>query len=363
PIFKGVASFFVKKRFRTTKTQVFTKKLLTIRELEQERFYEKLIHVENKTYALMPVRVLGQVWGYLCLHISGDSPDEFVFHVLDRASLAIAQILLRNRTMEERKFNIEDELVQNLMLGKPYHTDELKFILPPNYTETRYYVFVSQSEIPAGTTEEEWEEIKLQRSMSTRALCKRSGLYPAVSVKKSEITVICFFHIDQPEMQVKQKMQKLNGDFSRMMNQELGISRIHKDISQAARAYQEAKEVLRFNRVNESKEIFYEKIGIHRLLFHVKDEHLLNAYIDDYIGPLLRYDREMKSQLLTTLELYLKFNESKKETAERLYIVRQTLYHRLEKIEDLLGEDYLEPTNRLAIEAAIKAYHLTKKAP
>ena len=51
-----------------------------------------------------------------------------------------------------------------------------------------------------------------------------------------------------------------------------------------------------------------------------------------------------------TLKVYLHTNGQKKDTAERLFIVRQTLYHRLEKIEQLLGPDFMQPEKRLALE-------------
>jgi len=60
--------------------------------------------------------------------------------------------------------------------------------------------------------------------------------------------------------------------------------------------------------------------------------------------------------LLITLSKYLECLGSKKEASEQLFIVRQTLYHRLEKIQQLLDLDLLEPNNRLAIETAIKAH-------
>ncbi len=41
--------------------------------------------------------------------------------------------------------------------------------------------------------EEDWEEIKLQRSMMIRSLFKRNGFFPAVSSNKSEIVIIASF--------------------------------------------------------------------------------------------------------------------------------------------------------------------------
>jgi PucR family transcriptional regulator, purine catabolism regulatory protein len=60
--------------------------------------------------------------------------------------------------------------------------------------------------------------------------------------------------------------------------------------------------------------------------------------------------------LMETLKIYLACNGSKKETAKKLFVVRQTLYHRIQKLETLLGSDFMNPEKRLAIEFMIKAY-------
>src|SRR5699024_11198895 len=86
-----------------------------IENLNTCSFNEKIISVEDKKFAITPVNVLGQVLGYLCLQVAEAPKSEFLFSVLDRAAISIAQILLRNRTIEERKLNSEDDLVQNLL--------------------------------------------------------------------------------------------------------------------------------------------------------------------------------------------------------------------------------------------------------
>ena len=56
--------------------------------------------------------------------------------------------------------------------------------------------------------------------------------------------------------------------------------------------------------------------------------------------------------------MYLQCKGSKTETAEQLHIVRQTLYHRIDKIYELIGNDFMDPYKRQAIEVAISAYEI-----
>ena len=53
------------------------------------------------------------------------------------------------------------------------------------------------------------------------------------------------------------------------------------------------------------------------------------------------------SELLRTLKVYLDHDGSKQIAAQQLFIVRQSLYYRLEKIEELLGADYMLPRKEL----------------
>ncbi|WP_238322792.1 helix-turn-helix domain-containing protein [Gorillibacterium massiliense] len=40
------------------------------------------------------------------------------------------------------------------------------------------------------------------------------------------------------------------------------------------------------------------------------------------------------------------------------FIVRQSLYYRLEKIAELLGNDFMSPEYRISIQVALRAYQL-----
>ncbi|MBY7144437.1 PucR family transcriptional regulator [Virgibacillus sp. NKC19-3] len=333
--------------------------------LDDDNKKQRLISVDEGNFAFVPVKGLGQIWGYLCLKIQDNRLDHFLFSVMDRAALAIAQIMLRNRTIEERKQNIESNIVRNLLHGKDYDSDELQTFLPFSASNFRYRLVLIQIE-QANNEEEDWNEIKLQRSAMFRSLFKQHGFYPAVSVGKNDIAIVASFKMkDDADQDVdrfspilhmmKDTYAKNIFDSSKCI---FGISKINKDISALATSYQEAKKMLFLQRTNISSAVFYENIGVYRMLLDQRNEHL-KSYIYDCLEPIIKYDQNTNSELFRTLEVYLNCRGSKKEAAEQLFIVRQTLYHRLRKIEELLGNDFMEPSNRLALELAIKAYYIS----
>ncbi|WP_156290578.1 PucR family transcriptional regulator [Oceanobacillus salinisoli] len=330
-----------------------------------EPYKEHLL--DNEYYIFFPIKGLGHSWGNLCLQKRENDLDEFSFSIIDRAALAIAQIMLRNRTIEERKQNQEEEIVQKLVNGEEYHSSEINKVLPSPAKNLFYRVIlIESSSNNKDMKEEDWEEIKLQQSIILRSLFKNYGFFPAMSVTKDKIAIIASFYkngnakkdtesfiqVTNAMKQIQEKNVLVGNDLS------VGISKPQKDFSYIAQCYQEANDVLFIQKTNILNALFYEEIGVYRLLISLFNHEELESFVWDHLGPLLEYDQKMKGNLLITLSVYLETMGSKKETADRLFIVRQTLYHRLEKIKELLGEEFMEPVNRQAIELAVSAYSL-----
>ena len=330
---------------------------------------QTLFTLDKQTFALMPVKGLGQTWGYLCLQVNKPTTDEFTFLILDRAALAIAQILLRNRTIEERKQHNEDEFVRNLLNGRDFEQDDVQSFLPSASRNMHFRIFIIQLNVPeTNHGEEDWEEIKLQRSMMVRSLFKRVGFFPAVSSNKNEIAIIASFiaadHLKNEITRFSQVIQHIidmnDNNFIDGAKCTFGISMVYKEFADVKKGYEEAMKVLTLHESDLAETYFYEQLGIYRLLLLLKNSDHLETYVQDYLTAVFNYDQKMDSALFETLRVYLACNGSKKDTADRLFIVRQTLYHRLEKLESLLGEDFMAPSNRLALEVAIMAHRLLK---
>lgn len=338
---------------------------LYFRNIEERKLInQSFIHFHNQTFFVLPVKGLGQIWGFLCIQSDGNHIDEFIKNVLDRTALVIAQIMLRHRTMEEKKQNEENKVVRNLLLGIDCKIDEVNVILQVPSNHFRYRILVINTNPSYSSWREyDWDEIMLQRSILLRSLLKKYSLFPAITISRNEIGIVCYF---------KPKEQKKNKDmFHRIIEQIknvkekhifegsqclYGISKEYENISFIHQGYKEAKQVIELQEKQLVGRYLYEEIGVFQLLTVVPCENLI-SYIQDYLGPILSIeDKDTKCQLLKTLEIYLQNNCSKKDTAEQLFIVRQTLYHRLEKIKQLLGEKILQQDYRLALEIAIKAY-------
>jgi purine catabolism regulator len=138
----------------------------------------------------------------------------------------------------------------------------------------------------------------------------------------------------------------------------IGIGKFIEQLTNIPISYQTSVETFRISdRLSkESTVYFYDDLHIFRLISQLNRHLDLHEMVLEYLEPVIHYDKKHNGKLLETLKTYLACNASKQETANRLYIVRQTLYHRLEKLEKLLGHDFMDHEKRLAIEFMILSY-------
>lgn len=75
----------------------------------------------------------------------------------------------------------------------------------------------------------------------------------------------------------------------------------------------------------------------------------------DLVLPLVDYDRERGSGLVRTLTVYFETGANASEAADRLFLHRNSLLYRLERIQSLTGLDLKDPDARLALQLGLLA--------
>jgi PucR family transcriptional regulator, purine catabolism regulatory protein len=94
---------------------------------------------------------------------------------------------------------------------------------------------------------------------------------------------------------------------------------------------------------------------VNRLLWQLADDESLRRFVDDRLSAILEHDSNRRSQLLETLEAYCEHGGRKTETARALHVQRQSLYHRLSRIEELVGGSLSDHDYRFGLHLAVRA--------
>lgn len=144
-------------------------------------------------------------------------------------------------------------------------------------------------------------------------------------------------------------------------NVTVGISSIVSSIKDLARAYKEARIALEVGKVfdTDRNPVSYENLGIGRLIYQLPTT-LCEIFLQEVfrLGSLDSLDQET----LDTVRAFFENNLNVSETSRKLFVHRNTLVYRLEKIRKLTGLDLREFDHAVTFKVAlmVKKY-LTSK--
>lgn len=141
----------------------------------------------------------------------------------------------------------------------------------------------------------------------------------------------------------------------------IGISTIVDNIKDLARAYKEAQIALEVGKVFETEKVIisYENLGIGRLIYQLPTT-LCEMFLQEVFkkGSLESLDRET----LMTIQSFFENNLNVSETSRKLFVHRNTLVYRLDKIRKLTGLDLREFEHAITFKVALMVKkHLNSK--
>jgi carbohydrate diacid regulator len=132
----------------------------------------------------------------------------------------------------------------------------------------------------------------------------------------------------------------------------IGISTVVDSLKDLAKAYQEAQVALEVGKVFETEKniISYENLGIGRLIYQLPTT-LCEMFLQEVFkkGSLDSLDRET----LMTIQCFFENNLNVSEASRKLFVHRNTLVYRLDKIRKLTGLDLREFEHAITFKVAL----------
>ena len=106
--------------------------------------------------------------------------------------------------------------------------------------------------------------------------------------------------------------------------------------------------------------LHFQDVGTYRLLLDIweRDPEQIRSLYDETIGPVDQYDQTNNTQLVQTLSVFFKHDESLTETAAELYAHRHTIRYRLEKIAEITGLSVFQTEHKERLGLGLKARSL-----
>jgi purine catabolism regulator len=138
-----------------------------------------------------------------------------------------------------------------------------------------------------------------------------------------------------------------------------GIGTPAADLAQWHVSFRQAGQALDMaRRLNERKPLYYMDLSVYRLLLQIEDHPDMRAFLQETLGPLLSHPNA--GELLETLDEYFACNGNLSQTAEALFIHRNTLTYRMDRIAAISGLDLKNTDKRLAAQLALRIHRMLK---
>ena len=143
----------------------------------------------------------------------------------------------------------------------------------------------------------------------------------------------------------------------------IGIGTVVSNIKDIARSYKEARTALEVGKVfdDEKKILSYEDLGIGRLIYQLPTT-LCELFLTEVFkkGSIEELDQE----IIFTIQKFFENNLNVSETSRQLYVHRNTLVYRLDKIQKITGLDLRVFDHAIIFKVAMMVNkYLTSNAP
>lgn len=138
-----------------------------------------------------------------------------------------------------------------------------------------------------------------------------------------------------------------------------GLSGPAETLADWPRVHRQAVQAMQLaSRLQLDSVVEFDHLGVFQLLTQLEDLPAVRRFCEQVIGPLANYDLQHRSTMVDTLSAYFNHNGNISQTAESLYIHRNTLLYRLDRIQELTGQDLDQADARLALHLALKLWQL-----
>lgn len=144
-----------------------------------------------------------------------------------------------------------------------------------------------------------------------------------------------------------------------MMNVRVAYGTIVSELKEVSKSYKEAKMALDVGKIfyAEKKVTAYNTLGIGRLIYQLPI-NLCRIFIDEIFGS--NAPSELDDETLTTINKFFENNLNVSETSRQLFVHRNTLVYRIEKLEANTGLDIRTFEDALTFKIALMVVNYMK---
>jgi sugar diacid utilization regulator/putative methionine-R-sulfoxide reductase with GAF domain len=314
---------------------------------------------------LVPVRAGSDVLGVLAVASPEHEVDEEGRRrALEHGSTVLALELSKDRAGAEVERRLRGDLIEEVLAGGldaeeaerlARQAERLGHRLP-----ARAWVVVLEPDDEGGETEMASRGRQDRMDEVLRDLVRRR-MTGALTVVRAASAVVLVPDETAPDLasveRLGEAVRAAVAPVLRPMTASVGVGNLASGVGELARSHLEARQALRLARRAGARShvTSYRSLGAFRLLLEVQSPDALRRFVEEVLGPLLKYAESRETPLLETLEALVSTRWVRRAAARKLGIHINSLSYRLERVAALTELSLDDPETRVAIAIALRA--------
>lgn len=347
---------------------------------EMKKIIKRIYHVEDLEVKcrILPVAVSNYIYGYIVVWQTVRELTEYDYIALEQASPIMALEMIKAKEIEDVKLKIRHDFFDDLLTGKITSSETIQTLCNLHGLNSTYMYHCIVINI-------EFEELDKYEDIIARKFQFDNSVKKCIELvyeysNKANGEITCFHRSNRiiiligqnnnrPAISINEAKQYAY-DVQSLLNKQvnnttflMGIGRQYSSISSIHKSFSEANEAIRLMQKFDEKDniAHFEDHSV----YHFLDTNIKDIELDDFfmkcLGKVYEYDTLHGTSYIITLENYFTNNLNISETAKAMFLHRNTLIYRIEKIKEIMNTDLKNSEELFQIQLALKIFRLLNK--
>ena len=358
--------------------------------VEEEIFYRGIIENNGTSYVWMKARKYVDVkknTAIITFHNAKVIPntivtmeqelrkkEQNVCMELENAPINLQYGFLSEFAQDEEKKTYQRDIIHNILNGLLSSKEMTEAAAQLGMKESDTYRVVDfhtiKKNVQRKYTKEQLQEVGV-------IVGELMYLLPDALIYRNMDQIVMIQQVDsnQTELEYQKEMEEVEDVIQRSIlyrkkdtDFQIGIGKSVEGYQRLKESYHEASRAIKYIDIirlvtgdKNKSVVHYSNLGFFQIFGEIDDVTELERYIPETLKKLYLYDDEHKGELITTLQMYLRNNQSIKKTADAMFVHYRTISYRLEKIKQISGINFDNANEVLAVSNGLIIYKMLKE--
>ena len=318
--------------------------------------------------------ILSEVEIYITITEENRELTELDYMAIENAIINLQYGFLSEFAQDEVKKKYQRDIVHNILNGLLSSKEMTEAASQLGMKESDTYRVVDfhtiKKNVQRKYTKEQLQEVGV-------IVGELMYLLPDAIIYRNMDQIVMIQQVDsnQTELEYQKEMEEVEDVIQRSIlyrkkdtDFQIGIGKSVEGYQRLKESYHEASRAIKYIDIirlvtgdKNKSVVHYSNLGFFQIFGEIDDVTELERYIPETLKKLYLYDDEHKGELITTLQMYLRNNQSIKKTAGAMFVHYRTISYRIEKIKQISGINFDNANEVLAVSNGLIIYKMLKE--